>query len=347
MNDRHRHRPDRIGPYRILKVLGEGGMGTVYLAQQTEPIRRQVALKLIRAGLIEREVARRFEAERQALARMNHPNIAQVLEAGTTEDGRPYFVMEYVAGLPITDYCDQRRLTVRGRLELCMAICEGAQHAHQKGIVHRDIKPSNVLVAPEGGKRNVAENRDRPVPKVIDFGVAKALDQPLTEKTLLTGDRLIGTPAYLSPEAILASDGGMDVDTRTDVYSLGVLLYELLAGVLPFDTRGGSFVRIVYTITEKEAPSLAERFAALDDDTRMVQARRRKTGPRALGARLRGDLEWISMKAIAKDRTRRYPSAAELAADVERSGSPCRSEKGCFPRTTRTHKERWPASSPC
>ncbi len=299
----------RIGPYRILKVLGEGGMGTVYLAEQTEPIRRRVALKLIQAGVAQREALRRFEAERKALALMNHPNIAQAFEAGTTGDGRPYFVMEYVAGLPITKFCDQRRLGIRYRLDLFIAVCEGVQHAHHKGIIHRDLKPSNVLVT---------EDRDRPMPKVIDFGIAKALDRPLTEETLFTGDRVIGTLPYMSPEAIHASEGGLGVDTRTDVYSLGILLYELLIGVLPFDVRGEGFVQIAQAVIQEQVPGLTKRFALLDDDARHIRAERRGTRPRALQARLKGDLEWISMKAIARDCSQRYQSAAELAADITR-----------------------------
>ncbi len=307
-------RPERIGPYRILRTLGEGGMGTVYLAEQTEPIRRRVALKVIRPGAMRGEAVRRFEAERQALARMNHPHIAQAYEAGTTEDGQPYFVMEYVAGLAITRYCDDHRLSVGQRLQLFLAVCDGVHHLHQKGIIHRDVKPSNVLVT----ENRVTEDRDQPVPKLIDFGIAKALDQPLTDGTVFTGERLIGTPSYLSPEAIRASDGGLDVDTRSDVYALGVLLYELLTGELPFVTGEGGFLDVVRRITEEEPPLASTRLAALDVETRVERASARRIEPQALGRRLRGDLDWILRKAMAKERSRRYGSAAELAEDVRR-----------------------------
>ncbi len=300
-----------IGPYRILKILGEGGMGTVYLAEQREPIRRRVALKVIRRGAVAPQEVRRFEAERQALARMNHPNIAQVFEAGATGDGEPYLVMEYVPGLPITEYCDGERSSVRQRLELFIAVCEGVQHAHQKGIIHRDIKPSNVLVTE-------SPDRDRPVVKVIDFGVAKALDQPLTDGTVFTGNRLIGTPAYWSPEIVRASSGGLDVDTRSDVYALGVLLYELLAGELPFAVEGQGLVRVLRVITEKEPESPSRRLASLSEKDRLATAHRRHSGPRALIAALAGDLDWICLKSMAKERSRRYGSVAGLAADVER-----------------------------
>ncbi len=302
-------RPERIGPYRILKTLGEGGMGTVYLAEQTEPIHRRVALKVIRPGVMTPEAVRRFDAERQALARMNHSHIAQAYEAGATEDGQPYFVMEYVPGLAITRYCDQERLTIGQRLDLFLAVCDGVHHLHQKGVIHRDVKPSNVLVA---------EDRGRPVPKIIDFGIAKALDQPLTDGTVFTGERLIGTPSYVSPEAIRASKGGLDIDTRADVYALGVLLYELLTGELPFETRGGSFLEVARRITEDEAPLASTRLAALADDRRSARAKARRLESAALSRRLQGDLDWIVRKAMEKERSRRYGSPAELAEDVRR-----------------------------
>ncbi len=303
----------RVGPYRILKVLGEGGMGTVYLAEQREPIRRRVALKVIRRGAVAPDEVRRFEVERQALALMNHPNIAQVFDAGTTEDGEPYLAMEYVPGPPITDYCDNKRLSVRQRLELFLEVCEGMQHAHQKRILHRDIKPSNVLVTET---LNLAE-RDRPVVKVIDFGVAKSLDQPLTDETLYTGAWLIGTPPYWSPEMVLAARGGLDIDTRSDVYALGVLLYQLLAGVLPF--TADNVMNLLGAITDEEPMSPSRRLASLDEETReTTAAQRRRSRARALAAALEGDLDWICLRAIAKERSRRYGSVAELAADVER-----------------------------
>ncbi len=299
-------RPKRIGPYRVLDLLGEGGMGAVYLVEQTEPIRRRAALKLIRPGATDAETIRRFEAERQALARMNHPNIAQVFEAGSTEQGQPYLVMEHVPGQPITTYCDQHRLDLRRRLKLFIAACEGVQHAHQKGILHRDLKPSNILVTESDGAAT---------PKIIDFGIARALDhQPLADGTIFTGDRLIGTPAYLSPEAIQTSEGGADVDTRSDVYSLGVLLHELLVGVPPFS--GKNFLEVVRNITEQEPAKPSTRFLTMDGKARTDLARRREMD--ASARPLRGDLDWITMKAIARERSERYGSAAELAADVAR-----------------------------
>ncbi len=306
----------RIGPYRILSTLGEGGMGTVYLAEQTEPIRRRVALKVIRFGSMGSDTVRRFEAERQALARMNHPNIAQAYEAGSTDDGQPYVVMEYVPGLPITDYCDRQRLTVEERLELFLAVCDGVHHLHQKGILHRDVKPSNVLVT----EVRATEGDDRPVPKLIDFGIAKGLDQPLTDVTMLTGELLVGTPGYLSPEAVRASqaEGGLDVDIRSDVYSLGVLLYELLTGERPFATDEASFLEVIRRITEEEAPLASARLAALDAASRLERARARRFESPALGRRLKGDLDWILRRAMARERYRRYVSAAELAEDVRR-----------------------------
>ena len=299
---------ETIGPYRLLEVLGEGGMGIVYLAEQQEPIRRRVALKIIKLGMDTREVIARFESERQALAMMNHPNIARVLDAGATDSGRPYFVMEHVPGVPITDYCDRHKLTTRRRLDLFRRVCRALHHAHQKGIIHRDIKPSNVLICVQDGE---------PVPKVIDFGVAKAIDQVLTEKTVYTQQgKLIGTPAYMSPEQ--AEMTGLNVDTTSDVYSLGVLLYELLTGSQPFDKtelRQAGLLEIHRIIREVEPPRPSTRVGDLGL-TGTELAQRRRVEPRAWRRLLRGELDWITMRAMEKDRTRRYASASEFAADI-------------------------------
>ncbi|MBI4603687.1 MAG: protein kinase [Planctomycetes bacterium] len=301
---------ERVGPYRLVSVLGEGGMGVVYLAEQTEGLRRQVALKLVKPGMDTREVLARFEAERQALALMSHESIARVFDAGTTAAGRPYFAMELVPGVPITAYCDQSRLSTRERLGLFLRVCEGVQHAHQKGIIHRDLKPSNVLVVLADGK---------PVPKIIDFGIAKSVSRRLTEETLFTEQgQIIGTPEYMSPEQV--DPGPLDIDTRADIYSLGVLLYQLVAGALPFDLRASRRAgcsEVIRRLREDDPPRPSTRFAALGEAANAV-ARCRRTDPRSLLRDLRGDLDWIAMKAMDKDRARRYAAVSELAADVRR-----------------------------
>jgi non-specific serine/threonine protein kinase/serine/threonine-protein kinase len=299
-----------LGPYRILQKIGEGGMGEVYEAEQTEPIRRRVAVKVIKAGMDSKQVIARFESERQALALMDHPNIARVHDAGTTPQGRPCFVMEYVKGVPITEYCDRQRLTTEERIELFTQVCDGIQHAHQKGVIHRDIKPSNVLVMLHAGEA---------VPKIIDFGVAKATAQPLTERTFFTElGVLIGTPAYMSPEQ--AELTALDIDTRTDVYSLGVLFYELLVGALPFDAkelREAAFDEIRRRIREEEPSKPSARLTTLGEASK-ESAERRRTDLSVLIRELRGDLDWITMKALEKDRARRYASPNEFAADLRR-----------------------------
>jgi tetratricopeptide (TPR) repeat protein len=291
-------------------MLGEGGMGEVWLADQTEPVRRRVALKVIKRGMDTDRVVARFQAERQALAMMDHPCVASVFEAGSTPSGRPYFVMEYVDGVPITTHCDRRMLTTRGRLELFVQVCEGVQHAHQKAVIHRDLKPGNVLVS----IRN-----DRAIPKIIDFGVAKATAQKLTERTVYTEmGVLIGTPEYMSPEQ--AELGGQHVDTRTDVYSLGMMLYEILAGALPFDPkelRESGYEGIRQRIREEEPPRPSTRVSAAGGDSLEI-AKRRSVDPSTLRRQLRGDLDWIVMKALEKDRTRRYATPLDLAADIDR-----------------------------
>ena len=303
-----REEPAYIGPYRILEKIGEGGMGVVYRAEQRHPIHRIVAIKIVKLGMDTQDVIARFEAERQALALMSHPNVAKVFEAGATDDGRPYFVMEYVRGEPITTYCDQHKLPIGPRLRLFVQACEAVQHAHQKAIIHRDIKPTNLLVT--------LEERG-PVLKVIDFGVAKALSHRLTEHTLFTEQgRLIGTPEYMSPEQ--AEISGIDMDTRTDIYSLGVVLYELLAGALPFDSqtlRTAKFDDLRQMIREQEPPRPSQRLTALRGEGTKAAARR-GTDCSSLRRTLHSELEWIPLKAMSKDRADRYRSAAELADDV-------------------------------
>jgi len=296
--------------YKLIEELGSGGMGVVYKAEQLKPIKRSVAIKVIKLGMDTKEVVARFETEKQALAVMKHPNISKVIDAGATEKGRPYFVMELVSGIPITEYCDKHKFTTKERLELFTPVCEAVQHAHQKGVIHRDLKPSNVLVEIQ---------EEKPVPKIIDFGIAKATEHRLTERTLFTEQgQLVGTPEYMSPEQ--AEMSGLDVDTRTDIYSLGVMLYELLVGVLPFDPktfREAGFGEIQRIIRETEPPKASTRLMDLGD-TQTSIAEQRKTDIASLNRELKGDLDWVTMKAMEKDRTRRYSSASELAVDIER-----------------------------
>ena len=299
-----------IGPYRLIRNIGEGGMGVVYLAEQDRPIRRSVALKVIKPGMDSAAVINRFEAERQALAMMDHPNIARVLEAGTTTAGQPYFVMDLVEGEPVTLYCDSKRLTPRERLELFIPICQAIQHAHQKGIIHRDIKPTNVLIT---------LREDKPVPKVIDFGVSKALNQNLTEQTLFTQlGSVVGTLEYMSPEQAGMDSGG--IDTRSDVYSLGVLLYELLTGTTPLEgkkLREVGYEQMLRAIREEEPPKPSTRLSA-SGDALAAQSTLRQSDPKKLARLLAGDLDWIVMKCVEKDRARRYETANGLARDIER-----------------------------
>ena len=300
-----------IGRYKLLEKIGEGGMGVVYMAEQREPVIRKVALKIIKLGMDTRQVVGRFEAERQALALMQHPNIAKVLDGGTTESGRPYFVMELVQGLPITQFCDEASLPTAERLKLFLEVCSAVQHAHQKGVIHRDLKPSNILVTYYG---------DRPVPKVIDFGVAKATQGRLTDKTVFTQfQQFIGTPAYMSPEQTSLS--GLDVDTRSDIYALGVLLYELLTGKTPFDPKEllkAGLEEMRQIIREQEPPKPSTRLSTLEGNDLTTTARQRHTDPPKLVHLVRGDLDWIVMKCLEKERARRYETANGLAMDLQR-----------------------------
>jgi eukaryotic-like serine/threonine-protein kinase len=299
-----------IGPYQLLSKIGEGGMGQVWLAEQTAPLKRQVALKLIRWGMYDDTLLRRFQAERQSLAAMDHPSIAKVFDAGATTEGQPYFVMEYVDGVPITDYCDQKKLKIRDRLELFIKVCEGVQHAHQKAIIHRDLKPANILVVEVDGK---------PVPRIIDFGLAKAVGTETAGDSFHTRvGGLVGTPGYMSPEQCDAT--AQDVDTRTDVYSLGVVLYALLAGNLPFDAaewKTRPLDEMLRRLREEDAPRPSTKLGS-DHDTLSAAAAARGTEARQLLSVVRGDLDWITMKAVERDRTRRYGTPSELAADITR-----------------------------
>jgi len=300
-----------IGRYKLLQKIGEGGYGVVYMAEQEQPVRRRVALKVIKLGMDTKNVIARFEAERQALAMMDHPNIAQVFDAGATETGRPFFVMELVNGVKITEYCDQNQVGLEQRLELFIQICHAIQHAHQKGIIHRDIKPSNILVTLHDGV---------PVPKVIDFGIAKATEERLTDKTLFTAHtHLIGTPAYMSPEQVELS--GLGVDTRSDIYSLGVLLYELLTGKTPFDTKEllkSGVDEMRRTLREREPTTPSSKLRTLTGDELTKTAMQRQVEPPQLLSQLRGDLDWIVVKTLEKDRNRRYETASGLAMDIQR-----------------------------
>ncbi len=301
-----------IGPYRLVRLLGEGGMGEVWLAEQKEPIHRAVALKLIKTGMDTKTVIARFESERQALALMDHPNIARVFDGGSTPEGRPYFVMEYVPGIAINRYCDKHELTLQERLELFMDVCEGVQHAHQKAIIHRDLKPSNILVH---------ERDNKAIAKIIDFGLAKAIasaDRPADQTMFTQVGAVVGTPEYMSPEQTDSAEGG--VDTRTDVYSLGVILYVLLTGVLPFESEtlhGSSPQEIVQKLREVDPPRPSTRIRSLGDVSKTL-AEQRKIEPRTFASRLSGELDWITMKALEKERSRRYASASELSADIHR-----------------------------
>src|SRR5438067_258951 len=302
---------DKIGRYKLLQQIGEGGCGVVYMAEQTQPVRRRVALKVIKLGMDTKQVIARFEAERQALALMDHPNIAKVLDAGATETGRPYFVMELVRGIKITEFCDEKSIPTADRLKLFTQVCQAIQHAHQKGVIHRDIKPSNILVTVNDGV---------PVPKIIDFGIAKATAGPLTDNTFFTAfEQFIGTPAYMSPEQ--AEMTSLDIDTRTDIYSLGVLLYELLTGRTPFDPSEllqSGLDEMRRTIREKEPDRPSTRLSTMAEGELTTAAKHRHTEAPRLIHLVRGDLDWIVMKCLEKDRTRRYETANGLASDIQR-----------------------------
>ncbi|MEL7500680.1 MAG: serine/threonine-protein kinase [Planctomycetota bacterium] len=311
-SDKPKDSLQQIGPYKILQSIGEGGMGSVYMAEQEKPVKRRVALKIIKAGLDSKQVIARFEAERQALAMMDHPSIARILDAGTTDNGQPFFAMELVKGIPLTDYCDQHKLSIADRLELFGQICEGVQHAHQKGIIHRDLKPANILVAEYNGK---------PVPKIIDFGLAKALEvtNKLTDKTMFTEfGQVLGTLKYMSPEQ--AGLDSLDIDTRSDIYTLGIILYELLTGSTPLDGNSFkdlAFLKILELVREQDSPRPSSKLTT-SKQTISTVTERRQIDPRKLNQILAGDLDWIVMKAIEKDRNRRYESAGAFGEDVQR-----------------------------
>ena len=299
-----------IRGYKLLQRIGEGGFGAVFMAEQFKPVKRKVALKVIKPGMDSKTVVARFEAERQALAIMDHSNIARVFDGGTTENGRPFFVMELVKGVPITEYCDANKLTTTERLELFVDVCSAVQHAHHKGIIHRDLKPSNIMVTLHDGK---------PVIKVIDFGVAKAINQQLTERTLFTAyGQMVGTPQYMSPEQ--AEISGLDIDTRSDVYSLGVILYELLTGSTPLELkrlREAGFAEMQRLIRDDEPPIPSNRLSSSGEQLTII-AKHRSVSPEVLHRAIRGDLDWIVMTALAKERERRFASPDALAADINR-----------------------------
>jgi non-specific serine/threonine protein kinase/serine/threonine-protein kinase len=305
--DRSRH-PDRVGPYRVLQHIGSGGMGDVYLAEQLQPVRRRVAIKLIRTAMRHGDALARFRAEQQAMARLSHPNVAKLFDAGTSEQGFPYFVMEYVEGAPLTRFADARTLSVRQRVAILIEVCRGVEHAHRRGILHRDLKPGNVLVE---------EVEGRPTPRIIDFGIAKALEEPLTDRTLTLDRQALGTPAYMSPEALSMIAGEADLDTRADVYSLGVILFELLVGCRPVAVEGSTLENWRQRLAAGDPPRPSTRFLGLPDEQQELAARDRQSSRRELARLLAGDLGWIAWKALAPDREDRYASVRELGADLE------------------------------